>query len=330
MRKALRSRPARFLRNLLWAAADLYMMALVLYLPLRFAFGDALWPVALASTFLHGLLMPAFVLLPLALWRRRWLAVALAGVNAATFLWLFGGLFLPAVGEHDDPAAMTFMTANLHVAPPAQVVELLRASGADVIGLQEVRPFHIPTIEAELAHLYPYQVLRSEVGTPGKGLLSRYPILEYEFFSSRVQYPYLRAALDVEGSRLTVLVAHLPSPSFGVRGFRIHPAHATNIAMLIRMAVEEAPTVMLGDFNTTDQNDNYALMVDAGLIDAFRAAGRGLGLTWPDGGTLGLPLPPLVRIDYVWYTPHLRALAAWVGPGFGSDHYPVLARLAWR
>ncbi len=80
----------------------------------------------------------------------------------------------------------------------------------------------------------------------------------------------------------------------------------------------------------TDQSENYARLVHAGLTDAFRAAGQGFGFTWP--ATLHdayLSPPPLARIDYIFHTPHFYPRRAWVGPAIGSDHLPVLAELAW-
>jgi len=41
-----------------------------------------------------------------------------------------------------------------------------------------------------------------------------------------------------------------------------------------------------------------------------------------------MPMLPFLRVDYIWSTPDLTALAAWLGEDAGSDHLPVLARLA--
>ena len=40
-------------------------------------------------------------------------------------------------------------------------------------------------------------------------------------------------------------------------------------------------------------------------------------------------IPPLLRLDYIWHTPDLRASQAWLGDPFGSDHRPVVAILRW-
>jgi endonuclease/exonuclease/phosphatase (EEP) superfamily protein YafD len=126
-----------------------------------------------------------------------------------------------------------------------------------------------------------------------------------------------------------VIVAHLPPPSLKRDGYRIPPYAADEIASLAQMATNSGPGILMGDFNLTDQNDNYTLLSDAGLTDAFRAAGWGFGFTWPSRSRIGL-LRLLVRIDYIWHSAHFRTIHAWVGPDAGSDHLPVLARLTWR
>jgi endonuclease/exonuclease/phosphatase (EEP) superfamily protein YafD len=87
----------------------------------------------------------------------------------------------------------------------------------------------------------------------------------------------------------------------------------------------------------TRRNSVYARFIAAGLRDAFAVAGTGRGWTLPrrlghsarfNHGLHGLPLVPIARVDYIWFTRHLSAEAAWVGGDAGSDHLPVLARLA--
>jgi vancomycin resistance protein VanJ len=95
------------------------------------------------------------------------------------------------------------------------------------------------------------------------------------------------------------------------------------------MAVEGGATIMIGDLNFTDQNKRYIPFERAGLIDAFRAAGWGFGLTCPKRTWPGKPSLPLTRIDYVFVTGGFYPVRAWVGPDGGPDNLPVLAILAW-
>jgi len=144
------------LRRLFLAAVDLYAALVVIYLLLRSVFGDRLWPVALFSTFLHYSLLPAFVLLPVMLRVRRWPTAAMLAISVAAFLWLFGGLFFPQLSVPAHTGILTAMTYNVadgSIAPD-DLVSVLRASGADIIALQELSDEQAAAIERDLGDLY--------------------------------------------------------------------------------------------------------------------------------------------------------------------------------
>jgi endonuclease/exonuclease/phosphatase (EEP) superfamily protein YafD len=149
--------------------------------------------------------------------------------------------------------------------------------------------------------------------------------------------PDLRVVVEFGGVPLSVVVAHPPPPRLiGIRvGF--DPAALAQLDALASIALERGPGILLGDFNMTRRHPVYARFIAAGLIDAFAVAGTGRGWTLPrrlghakrfKHHLHGLPLVPVARVDYVWFTRHLQAEAAWVGGDAGSDHLPVLARLA--
>jgi endonuclease/exonuclease/phosphatase family metal-dependent hydrolase len=108
-----------------------------------------------------------------------------------------------------------------------------------------------------------------------------------------------------------------------------------------QVAAEDRPTIVLGDFNTTDQTANYRLVADR-LIDVHQAVGRGFGFTFPDfSQARSLDLPwytgpllaagPVVRIDHIFASQHFVPRQAFVVPvASGSDHRPVIATLSWR
>jgi len=99
------------------------------------------------------------------------------------------------------------------------------------------------------------------------------------------------------------------------------------------------PLLYPGDSNTTDQNDAYRMLTTA-WADSFREAGRGFGHTYPGSDFSGskrfqfgdVSLPQwLIRIDFVWHSPHWQAINAQVGPWDGySDHRPMIAQLVLR
>jgi vancomycin resistance protein VanJ len=235
------------------------------------------------------------------------------------------------------PLRLRVMTFNLGngLAPPARVVRVLRQIDADVVGLQEVAAAQARAIERDLADVYPCQAFTPS-GFAGKGLLSRYPLLESEELSLYPSRPDFLATLDLGGSPLRVLVAHPPPPRLQAFTVVFDALALAQIETLGVLATQHPPAVLLGDFNMTPRNPAYARLTAAGLTDAFAVAGVGRGWTLPmrvghsarfDHRLQGLRLRPVARVDYVWSTPTVRAEAAWTGPDGGSDHLPVVAGL---
>jgi endonuclease/exonuclease/phosphatase (EEP) superfamily protein YafD len=232
---------------------------------------------------------------------------------------------------------LTVMTYNVGagLASPTRLVDLLRRSGADVIGLQELAPEQGTALADHLRDEYPHQVLHP-TGIPGKGLISRFPVHETELLELHPGRPDLQAVVEAPGGVLTVIVAHPPPPRFGRN--RVHQTALTDqqIAEIAAVATRGHPAVLLTDFNRVGWQAAYRQLRNLGLIDAFGAAGQGMGFTLPTrfshlayrGHPLGeVALPPLLRVDYVWHTSHFRTMSSWIGGNAGSDHLPVLATL---
>ncbi|HUX85359.1 MAG TPA: endonuclease/exonuclease/phosphatase family protein [Chloroflexota bacterium] len=222
---------------------------------------------------------------------------------------------------------MTFNVGN-GLARPARLAEGLRTAGADVVGLVEATASQAEEIRTALSDLFPYQVHVGD-GIPGKALISRYPILESKSLEFHPRRPDLLATVDVEGQQLRVVVAHPPPPRLHRTGYHFTVDTALQFAELMRIAVTDAPTVLLGDFNMVDSHAHHHRLVAAGFIDAFRAVGQGAGFTYPRRHGR-VRLVPVLRIDYVWHSSHLRSLWARVGVDAGSDHLPVIVDLAWQ
>jgi endonuclease/exonuclease/phosphatase (EEP) superfamily protein YafD len=135
----------------------------------------------------------------------------------------------------------------------------------------------------------------------------------------------------VNGERLHVVVAHL-SPNHLFKNPAIGLETAASAAFARRTAEiaflrEELhslsePALLLCDCNLTDTSQAHAEL-GAFLADSFREAGWGLGNT-----NYASTIPfPMQRIDYIWHSAGLIAIAAEVGQAGGSDHLPVVVRL---
>ena len=221
---------------------------------------------------------------------------------------------------------MTHNAGNGYAKPP-KLVQALRDSGADIIGLQEITVAQAEALDAELSDIYPYRVLYG-AGIPGKGLLSRFPIVDsrqLHFFPDR---PDLWGQILLGDKGVDVVVGHPWPPRAHRNGYYQGPETQEHIRKLLALAAVDRPVIVVGDFNFTDRNRAYQGFAEAGLTDAFRAAGTGRRATLPVHLS-GIPLSPTLRVDYILHTAHFKAEEAWVGGKTGSDHLPVLARLCW-
>jgi vancomycin resistance protein VanJ len=253
------------------------------------------------------------------------------------FAWLYGGVLLPrAVPSASDEQTLTVMTLNVLWPNEdyARIAGAIEEASPDIVAMQELRPQHLPGIQAALGEPYPYQVFSPRDEQFHRvGLLSRYPV---ESVTQLENPPFERAILVRvrAGDRpLAVVVAHLTPTNMLDEGPRRIPAvvarrYARRVAQasaLVELArVEGWPVVVACDCNFTSTSEAYAAMLP-GFGDSFAEAGWGLG------HTMRAPLVrvPALRLDYVWHTPELRAVEARLGADTGSDHLPVVARLAW-
>jgi vancomycin resistance protein VanJ len=315
------------------APLDLFAAFVIAYLILRILTTGCFWPVEVVSVIAHWLLLVALFLTPLAYWIRRWPTLALLAVGGVAYLWLFGGLFLPSSMRAGDavaapgPCRLVAMTYNLSngIADPAEITDVILRSSADIVGVQEFTQSQITAIQADLRRSHPYQVTFAD-GMSGLGLFSRSPILQEDVHRSSGSRAFIDGSIATDGCRLRVLVAH-PTVVFGP-GAPQSPERAS-IPILADLASSGDRTVLLGDFNFTDQNEGYEILRRAGWVDAFRASGTGFGFTHPKRSWSGPLLLPVLRIDFIFVTPGIHPVSTWVGQDGGSDHLPVLAELTW-
>ena len=237
-------------------------------------------------------------------------------------------------------APLTIMTCNVgnDRAKPEELIPAIRESGADLIGIQELSETQGEAVANELATDYPYQAIYPG-GFAGKAVLSRHRITSAEQLHLSTVRPDLQAKIDYDGVELTVIVAHPPPPRPHWKGLKFDRQTWQQIISLANLAVNQPPAILLGDFNLADWWGEYAYLRSMGLKDAFQEAGIDRGHTLPtrigpwkrllalNRLLRSLPLFPLLRVDYIWYTEPLHCQKSWVGKDTGSDHLPVLAQL---
>ncbi len=320
--------------TLLVVLIDLYSISVIVLLVLRLLFGEQWWIVGLFNSLQPIALLPAPFLLIIALPLRKIRLIAQLLPTVAVLVMAYGALFVPrsqAIPPEAD--TVTVMTYNVlaDISPSADIIDVIRDTTPDIIALQEYSANAAAVVSEELASTYPHQSARSDA-TVSQGILSRYPIVSERFWTVGGRPGYQRITVNRNGERLVVYNIHTPPPRlipFDARGRR-----SGIDDLLARLVSERNPTVVLGDFNMTDQSTDYRRLA-ARYPDAYREVGYGFGNTFPNFGQIDttqrdvlapLPwIPPLLRIDYAFHNEGLRALSAEVWPQTGgSDHHPLL------
>jgi endonuclease/exonuclease/phosphatase family metal-dependent hydrolase len=214
------------------------------------------------------------------------------------------------------------------------VARAIEASGAEVVGLQEVsRGWYVNGATDMLAWLQrrlrmPYaRFAGASDAVWGNAVLSRFPIVAGEVVRlPREGVPLRRNALRVEldlggGRRLRVVVTHLHHVE-GPDGARVRLAQLPRV---LELAAGRPATVLMGDFNAEPGSAEAALLRAAGLRDGFTAGGGGPAdaLTWPADR-------PDRRIDYIWLSGDLAATGFVATTGTASDHRGIAVTVRVR
>jgi endonuclease/exonuclease/phosphatase (EEP) superfamily protein YafD len=217
-------------------------------------------------------------------------------------------------------------------------ISAIRSLDADVVALQEVNPAHAAAIESELCADYPYRLLEPRERAYGNGLISRLPMTRSRAVIHDPDWigPPVIATVRFELQEVTIVACHAAPIRTEAR------ARERQARVLVRFSSEMEPCIILGDFNSSPTNVAHRILA-RNLQDSWRAAGKGMGHTFPgrawsraSGDGLPKPLrrfvPPwILRIDHVFITRDLRAVAARIGPeAGGSDHRPVVVDLALK
>ena len=309
---------------------------LVAYFILRELGGRDLWFIEACGFVLFWLFLPLVGLLPAALLRRSRVLLALVAIPIAFFLLTYGELYLPRGPVRATGPEVSVMAYNVWNNNPDadQVAAVIEKGAPDIIGLHELTGPMAQALGQELGEQYPYRQV-----DPWVGLFSRYPILECEAFrpdQGRGLWAQ-QCLVDIDGNQVNVLNVHPRSPplkairpfglSLGVPvGFANQGRDADVRDLLVRLEKTDGPLLVIGDFNLTDQQSIYKELTQD-LSDAHRESGWGQGLTFLYYRSLGISM---WRIDYLFYSQDFVALSARTGEYGGSDHRPVIARLAFR
>jgi endonuclease/exonuclease/phosphatase (EEP) superfamily protein YafD len=255
------------------------------------------------------------------LWQRRprWALTCGTGFLLNALVILTHGSWVreaaPAGGS-----SVRFVSLNVHTANERfdRVLGFLRKIDADVVLLMEVNDRWVRELEPWAAQ-YPQQLIEQRDDNFGIALFSRLPWTNAAVVAlGSAEVPTVSANLELDDGRLHLVGTHpLPPGSAEYAAQRNEQLRA----LADHTRSQTAPTVVLGDLNTTQWSP------------FFRALHRQGGLRAPSGlhaftGSWPAVLPiGRIQLDHCLMSRGVVVEDIRLGPAIGSDHLPLIANL---
>ncbi len=224
------------------------------------------------------------------------------------------------------------MTYNLHDAAntegrvdPEALAKAIEASGADIIGVQEVsRGWLVWGGMDMLAWLsqrldMPYVWAPTADAQWGIAIFSRYPIVSSEYFKLPpddvlLLRGYLVTKIDVGGKTLTVIDTHFSEKDSQDQ------IRATQSSAILDTWNGQPLTIFMGDLNALPDSLAITILLDAGLVDISREIGQQPTFTYSS-------FHPDHQIDYIFASPDLGYSDFGILATTASDHLPVVTTI---
>lgn len=315
----------KILSTLFWFLVQLYGIGVFAYTLLHLTIDENFIVIAWLNNGAYLLWAGAILLIVPCILFRRWLVMAWMLVPAL----IFSANYLPMYFERSSTLPPTFqelkvLTYNINLAPPdlQGITNDIREIDADIVAIQELTPESANIFESQLAVQYPYRALHPVRGFHGQGILSKYPITEDDFW--KIYLGHQRVQIDVYGQAIAVYNVHPVHHIVPSRGFDVSYRTEEVNVFLQKANQENIPVLIVGDMNMTDQSRDYQNITHT-YQDAYKQVGYGMGTTFP----AHLPIPSLLRIDYVFHSDAFTPLIAEVlRSSGGSDHRPLVVTFA--
>jgi len=279
------------------------------------------WPFELASHFVAIYSIALIFALPFALhqrFKKRAALYLLALIICATDLqplFSYTG-FIPR-----DHIRLSILSANVKQdsLDADRLCRLINAENPDIICLSEATPTTVAGLKQVLVG-YPHRLEAPTRGCLGILFYSRLPCTVTIRSHGRVPAPFITGTVTLEGGHeIGVWFVHV-WPPVSPRMKRVRDDQLLGVADEIRLAGGDS--IMIGDMNVSCFSPDFErLLARSGLSDSGR--GFGFSPTWP----VNVPLF-WTMIDHVLISSEVGVLSRISGPAIGSDHFPVIVRLA--
>ncbi|MFE9333108.1 endonuclease/exonuclease/phosphatase family protein [Streptomyces sp. NPDC006925] len=307
----------------LTALAVLTLLVLSVALAFRAGDEDGPTPVPQLLAFLPWFLAPAWLAALVATLSRRWLVLLWALTVLAGTGWFLRPYGQPAPADTAArPAKAQFrvLTANLdHGAATRDLVAAVRRERPQVVSVQECDARCAAALRAPaLREEYPHRIITDDGGARGSALLSVYPLEGRGEVRGRLAMP--GAIADIHGERVALQVAHPMPPEPGrTAAWRVELDRLRAAAA----ARGRLPTLIAGDFNSSQDHAAFRAILRTGMHDAARMLGNSRTPTWPTRTTPVLG----AQLDHVLLSGAMLPVDGEFVDLRGTDHRALLVNV---
>lgn len=223
------------------------------------------------------------------------------------------------------------VTYNVHFpeAGDTRTISAIRATGADVVCLQETDDTWHAALEAELSAEYPHRSFVPLAGPAGLAVLSRYPISEARVVSRSEGFrPAWLGTIETPSGPIEVLNVHLRA-TFDGSGDPLSSLleagadHRADVRAYLSEFSTDVPRLILGDFNEDPDGHALTWLEATGFRNALPLYHPGQP-TW-FGTSIAKQLS--LTLDHILFDGSFAPLDSYVLDRGGSDHVPVVAHL---
>ncbi|MEX0408787.1 endonuclease/exonuclease/phosphatase family protein [Aquibium sp. LZ166] len=286
-----------------------------------------LWVADLANFIRPHLLVAGIVLfvVGLILPRRSTKIAGAAALLAAAIPFLL----LPTPAPSTAGTPISVVAANVYVdnPDPADFLAIPAVGSADILVLQEVTPRWQDALLA--SGRWTFESSRDLEGNTDMKLFSRFPILDARTVSPESKDTggryAVRFELLVEERTVIVYAVHPQTPRSTLM-WRERGAYLRDLERALRVEPADASVIVAGDWNTPPWSPFFRDLLSS---TGYRTTDA---RWWPSPTRFSIRLWSLTQIgtpiDRIVVSPNLGLSELLMGPTFGSNHLPVIARLS--
>ncbi|MET8828940.1 endonuclease/exonuclease/phosphatase family protein [Streptomyces sp. NPDC004610] len=301
------------------ALAALLLAPVTVLLGFRLADADGVTPVPQLLAFLPWLLAPTGLALLLAGLARWWTGVVWGVALLGLLAW-----YIEPYGKVERPggtplATFRVLTSNVEFGGgTGALIRLVRDERPDLVFVQECDRHCDGRLREALRGSHPHRTAVDGEGSAGSVILSRFPLTPAEPLPGTMGMP--GAVADIGGHAVRVQLAH-PMPPLPA-GLDVWREELDRLRDWARDHAD-APAILAGDFNASQDHAAFRRILDAGMTDAARLTGHDRTPTWP-----ARTAPPLgAQIDHVLVSRDFSARTTRFLDPPGTDHRAILTEL---